>query len=209
MINTFARRISSVAFLSAVAVLAPQMLGAAADQAATAAPALTTCTVDDTHSLALFRVHHMGAGQFWGRFNDVSGNFTFESGKAEGMKFDITIKTESVDTGVEGLNKHLRSPDFFGAKDFPTMTFKSTGAKKTGEKTFDVTGDLTMHGVTKSITAMVEITGQSGMMGQRGGAEATFTVKRSEFGMTYGVEKGVIGDMVKVVVGLEGIVPTK
>ena len=89
------------------------------------------------------------------------------------------------------------------------MSFKSTGAKKAGNGMFEVMGDLTMHGVTKPITAMVEITGQSGMMGQRGGAEATFTVKRSEFGMTYGVEKGVIGDMVKVVVGLEGIVPTK
>jgi polyisoprenoid-binding protein YceI len=205
MINNFARRISSVAFLSAVAVLAPQMLGAAADQAATAAPALTVCTVDDTHSLALFRVHHMGAGQFWGRFNDVSGNFTFESGKAEGMKFDITIKTESVDTGVEGLNKHLRSPDFFGAKDFPTMTFKSTGAKKTGEKTFDVTGDLTMHGVTKSIVAAVEFTGMANMgKGTSAGFEAIFTVKRSDFGMKYGVEKGAIGDDVKVVVALEG-----
>ena len=205
MINTFARRISSVAFLSAVAVLAPQMLGAAAGQAATAAPALTVCTVDDTHSLALFRVHHMGAGQFWGRFNDVSGNFTFESGKAEGMKFDITIKTESVDTGVEGLNKHLRSPDFFGAKDFPTMTFKSTGAKKTGEKTFDVTGDLTMHGVTKSIVAAVEFTGMANMgKGTSAGFEAIFTVKRSDFGMKYGVEKGAIGDDVKVVVALEG-----
>ena len=205
MINTFARRISSVAFLSAVAVLAPQMLGAAADQAATAAPALTVCTVDDTHSLALFRVHHNGAGQFWGRFNDVTGNFTFESGKAEGMKFDITIKTESVDTGVEGLNKHLRSPDFFGAKDFPTMTFKSTGAKKTGEKTFDVTGDLTMHGVTKSIVAAVEFTGMANMgKATSAGFEATFTVKRSDFGMKYGVEKGAIGDDVKVVVALEG-----
>jgi len=62
-----------------------------------------------------------------------------------------------------------------------------------------------MHGVTKPITAMVELTGESSMMGSRGGAEATFTIKRSEWGMTYGVEKGMIGDSVRVVVGLEGV----
>jgi len=62
-----------------------------------------------------------------------------------------------------------------------------------------------MHGVTKPITAMVEVTGVSEMMGGRAGAEATFTVKRSDFGMSYGVEKGVLGDMVKVVVNLEGV----
>jgi polyisoprenoid-binding protein YceI len=89
------------------------------------------------------------------------------------------------------------------------MSFKSTSAKKGANGMFEVAGDLTMHGVTKPITAMVEITGMSSMMGERGGAEATFTVKRSEFGMTYGVEKGVIGDMVKVVVGLEGVAPKK
>ena len=163
------------------------------------------CTVDDTHSLALFRIHHMGAGQFWGRFNDVSGNFAFEPGKAEGMKFDITIKTESVDTGVAPLDKHLRSPDFFGAKDFPTMAFKSTGAKKTGDGTFDVSGDLTLHGVTKPVVAKLEFTGMADMgKGATAGFEATFTVKRSDFGMKYGVDKGAIGDDVKVVVALEG-----
>ncbi|MFM7261908.1 MAG: YceI family protein, partial [bacterium] len=64
---------------------------------------------------------------------------------------------------------------------------------------------FSMHGVTKSITAMVEVTGESTMMGARGGAEAIFTVKRSDFGMNYGVEKGAVGDMVKVVVNLEGV----
>jgi polyisoprenoid-binding protein YceI len=66
-----------------------------------------------------------------------------------------------------------------------------------------------MHGVTKPVTAMVEVTGMSSMMGERGGVEAVFTVKRSDFGMNYGVEKGMLGDMVKVVVGLEGVQPKK
>jgi polyisoprenoid-binding protein YceI len=203
MINTTARRISSIALLSAAAILAPQVLGAAADQAA-AAPALTVCTVDDTHSLALFRIQHMGAGQFWGRFNDVSGNFTFEPGKAEGMKFDITIKTESVDTGVEGLNKHLRSPDFFGAKDFPTMTFKSTAFKKTADNTYDVTGDLTFKGQTKPITvSLTHIgTGPGRRGGEVAGVETTFTIKRSEWNINF--LPGALGEDVTLTVALEG-----
>ena len=162
-------------------------------------------TIDDVHSVALFRVHHLGAGQFWGRFNDVSGNFAFEQGKAEGLRFDVTIKTESVDSGNADLDQHLRSPDFFSTKDFPSMTFKSTEATKTGEGTFDVAGELTMRGVTKPVTAKVEFCGMRDMgRGPKAGFEATFTVKRSEFGVNYGVDKGAIGDDVKVIVGLEG-----
>jgi polyisoprenoid-binding protein YceI len=151
---------------------------------------------------------HAGAGQFWGRFNDISGTFTLSDDPAK-LAFMIDVAIDSVDSGNDKLDGHLKSPDFFNAKEFPKMSFKSTGAKKAANGMFEVMGELTMHGVTKPITAMVEITGQSSMMGQRGGAEATFTVKRSEFGMNYGVEKGMIGDMVKVVVGLEGVVPTK
>lgn len=177
---------------------------AAAPQAASG-PAARTFAIDDVHSMAMFRVHHLGAGQFWGRFNDVSGTFSFEPGKAEGMQFDVTIKVESVDSGNDALDKHLRSPDFFAAKDFPTMSFKSTSARKTGEGTYDVSGDLTMHGVTKPIVAKVEYCGMADMgKGPKAGFEAQFTVKRSEFGMTYGVDKGAIGDEVRIVVGLEG-----
>jgi polyisoprenoid-binding protein YceI len=199
---------------TAVLVLsAPIALGgllAAQAQPAAKAPAaapggVQVFEIDDVHSMAMFRIHHMGAGQFWGRFNDVSGNFAFEEGKSEGLRFDVTIKTESVDSGNESLDKHLRSPDFFAAKDFPAMTFKSSAARKTGDRTYDVDGELTMLGVTKPITAKVEFCGVADMgRGRKAGFEAQFTVKRSDFGMKYGVEKGAIGDEVKVVVGLEG-----
>jgi polyisoprenoid-binding protein YceI len=176
--------------------------------AAPAAGAASMFEVDDVHSTALFRVLHAGAGQFWGRFNDISGSFTLSDDPSK-MSFMIDVAIDSVDSGNEKLDGHLKSPDFFNSKEFPKMSFKSTSAKKGANGMFEVAGDLTMHGVTKPITAMVEITGMSSMMGERGGAEATFTVKRSEFGMTYGVEKGVLGDMVKVVVGLEGVAPKK
>ena len=86
------------------------------------------------------------------------------------------------------------------------MQFTSKSAKKAaGENMLQVAGDLSMHGVTKPVTAMVELTGVSDMMGGRAGIEAIFTVKRSDFGMTYGVDKGAIGDEVRVLVNLEGI----
>jgi polyisoprenoid-binding protein YceI len=196
---------STVLSLTASLALAGMLAAQEPAKPAAAMSGPQVFAIDDVHSMALFRVHHLGAGQFWGRFNEVSGNFTFEQGKAEGLKFDVTIKTESVDSGNADLDKHLRSPDFFSTKDFPAMTFKSTKATKTGESTYDVMGELTMHGVTKPVTAKVEFCGMRDMgRGPKAGFEATFTVKRSEFGVNYGVEKGAIGDDVKVIVGLEG-----
>jgi polyisoprenoid-binding protein YceI len=201
------------AALSLAAALAvPSMLGAgepaapaAQEASAPAASGPMTCTVDPVHSMALFRVHHLGAGKFWGRFNDVTGTFVFTPGSADGMKFDISIATESVDSGNDDLDKHLRSPDFFAAKDFPKMTFVSTGASKRGDGMYELKGDLTMRGTTKPVTATLEFCGMADMgRGPKAGFEATFTVKRSEFGVNYGVDKGAIGDEVKIVVGLEG-----
>ena len=192
----------SAAFAS-LALLAGSVAATADDAPKAKGP--VTCAIDDVHSMAMFRVQHMGAGAFWGRFNDVDGSFTFTPGSAEGMKFDVAIKTESVDSGNDKLNQHLRSPDFFASKDFPSMTFKSTGVKMVDATHFTVTGDLSLHGVTKPVTANVEFVGMSDKGGSaRAGFEATFTIKRSDFGMKYGVDKGAVGDEVRVVVGLEG-----
>lgn len=209
-----------LAIVSLSAVSSALMLGVAQQQEQAAPKAATPLaiattgpqvfTVDDVHSMALFRVQHLGAGQFWGRFNDIEGNFTFAAGRAEGMKFDITIKVESVDTANDDLNKHLRSPDFFSAKDFPAMTFKSTNALKVDDTTYDVTGDLTLHGVTKSVVARVEYCGMADMgRGPKAGFEAQLLIKRSDFGIKYGTDKGAIGDDVKIVVGLEGALAKK
>lgn len=191
-----------IAFAS-LALLAGSVAATADDAPKAKGP--VTCAIDDVHSMAMFRVQHMGAGAFWGRFNDVDGSFTFTPGTDEGMKFDVTIKTESVDSGNDKLNQHLRSPDFFASKDFPSMTFKSTGVKMVDATHFTVMGDLSLHGVTKPVSANVEFVGMSDRgSGARAGFEATFTIKRSDFGMKYGVDKGAVGDEVRVVVGLEG-----
>ena len=199
--------------IATVATLAASLTAATPAFQAPAAPAASaqtpsgarSFTVDAVHSKALFRVMHMGAGQFWGRFNDVSGTFSFDPSNLATAKFDITIAIESVDSGNGDLDKHLRSPDFFAAKDFPTMTFRSTaleGASATGGV---LKGDLTMKGVTKPVTAKLEFTGMSEKgRGMKSGFEAIFTIKRSDFGITYGVDKGAIGDEVRVTVALEG-----
>ena len=198
--------IASLASLVAVGVAATALNQDAKPAAAPAAATdgVTVYGVDGVHSCAMFRVQHAGAGQFWGRFNVVEGTFSMSNDPAR-MAFAIDIPVESVDTRTDKLDGHLKSPDFFNAAKFPKMSFKSTGAKKGANGMIEVMGDFTMHGVTKPVTAMVEVTGVSDMMGGRAGVEATFTVKRSEFGMTYGVEKGVLGDAVKVVVNLEGV----
>ncbi len=162
--------------------------------------------VDTVHSMSMFRVQHLGAGQFWGRFNDVKGTIEYRPDAGEkALSFDISIDTASVDSGHDGLDRHLRSPDFFNSKEFPAMTFKSVSASPAGSGMWKVEGDMTMLGVTKRIAAEVEFTGAKTMRDRRCGFEAVFTIKRSEFGMNWGVENGSLGDSVRVIVGLEGI----
>lgn len=167
------------------------------------ARAAETWKIDSVHSMALFRVQHLGAGMFWGRFDDVQGSITTNGDQ---VGFDVMIDPASVSSGNDGLNGHLMSPDFFSAKEFPQMTFKSGTSEKIGSNMWKVTGDLTMRGVTKPVTAMIEMTGRADMgKGERVGFEATFTVDRAEFGVTYGVDKGAIGKDVRVIVGLEAV----
>lgn len=175
-----------------------------APSAATAAAGATTWKIDDVHSMALFRIQHFGAGMFWGRFDNVNGSITTSGTGPDSVSFDVSIDPATVSSGNDKLNGHLMSPDFFSVKEFPTMTFKSTKAEKGSDGMWSVTGDLTMHGVTKSVTAKVECTGRAKMgPSERIGFEATFTVDRSEFGMSYGIDKGAIGKSVRVIVGME------
>ena len=176
----------------AVAVLEPLPAMPAGDYA-----------VDAVHSAAMFRVQHAQAGQFWGRFNDVNGTITFTPDKDQHFSFDINVDLESVDSGNEKLDAHLKSPDFFNAKEFGKMTFKSTEVERLGQTVWDVAGDLTMNGVTKPVVAVVRFTGTGEVMGRRAGFEAEFDLKRSDFNQMYGIEKGVLGDQVRVVVAME------
>jgi polyisoprenoid-binding protein YceI len=198
---------ASILALAACALVgfrAPVQTAATPAPAASAAEA-ATYGIDNVHSHAMFRVHHLGAGQFWGRFNDISGSMSFDAAGAP-TAFDISVAVESVDTAEPRLDNHLKSPDFFNAKEFPALTFKSTKVSRNSDGSFVAVGDFSMHGVTKEITAAIEVTGLADMgMGARAGVEAIFTVKRSDFGMKYGLDKGTLGDSVRVTVALEGV----
>ena len=158
--------------------------------------------VDPVHSSAVFRIKHANVSFFSGRFNDPDGSFVLDEADPSKSSFNIVLNVEKVDTANSKRDAHLKSPDFFNAKQYPTITFKSTSVKKGEGNMLQVTGDLSLHGVTKSITVPVEITGKGQFPPgtQRAGVEATFTVKRSEFGMS-GMQ-GALSDDVKVMVGL-------
>lgn len=161
--------------------------------------------IDTAHSMILFRAKHMGITYNYGRFNEFTGKLTIDETDISKSTIEFEVKTASVDTANEKRDQHLRSPDFFSAKQFPVITFKSTkvSMKEGKENMLEVTGDLELLGVKKSITVDVEITGKG--KGRQGesliGFESIFTIKRSEFGMTYGA--GAVSDDIRLTVTIE------
>src|SRR3954462_8331101 len=140
-----------------------------------------TYKVDPMHSSIVFKSKHLDTSYVFGRFNEFGGTVNVDTDPSK-MSFDVSAKVDSIDTGNGKRDTHLKSPDFFSAKEFPTIAFKSTSVKAAGEGKYEVTGDLTLHGVTKPVTVTLNKTGESTMMGNRVGFLSTFTVKRSDFG---------------------------
>jgi polyisoprenoid-binding protein YceI len=158
-----------------------------------------TYEVDPVHSAVLFKVQHAGAGYTWGRFTDFSGSLRLDAAAPERSRLELTVKSASVLTDDAKRDQHLRSPDFFNVRQFPVITFRSTAVRTTGPDSAVVTGELTLKGVTKSVSAEARRVGQQGDLV---GFEAAFSLKRSEFGMDWGVGKG-LGDEVWLIVSLE------
>jgi polyisoprenoid-binding protein YceI len=133
-----------------------------------------------------FQVRHLFS-QVPGKFDDFQGKIVFDEANLQNSTVEVTIKTASVDTGVDMRDKDLRSANFFDAEKFPEITFKSKSVKKTGEATAEVTGDLSMHGVTKEVVLNVELLGKgAGMEGKTvSGWEAKTNLKRSQFGLSW------------------------
>ncbi|MDP5055229.1 MAG: YceI family protein [Marinomonas hwangdonensis] len=155
--------------------------------------------VDPAHSAVTFEVGHLGVSTTPGRFNEMEGNYSYsDDGKTGEVSF--VIQSASIDTNHEARDKHLRSPDFLNVKQFPTLTFKSTSFD--GEK---LVGDLTLHGVTKSVTFDVEKIGEGTdpWGGYRSGFEASTEINRSDFGITYFIPG--VSDKTDITVYVEGI----
>lgn len=163
-------------------------------------------TFEQPHTQILFSVNHLGFSHSTGRFNDFDGHFTLDRENLANSSVDVTIKTASVDMSHEAWEAHLKNADFFNVEKFPEMTFKSTKVELTGDNTANVTGDLTLLGVTKPVVLAVthNKSGDHPMKGvYMAGFSATATVKRSEFGMNYGLPN--VGDDVQIRIEVEGI----
>jgi|ERR1700751_5276374 len=145
-----------------------------------------TYVFDKNHSTMGFQVRHLFS-KVPGKFNDFAGKIQYDDASPQNSSVEVTIKTASIDTGVEMRDKDLRSANFFDVEKFPEITFKSNSVKQTGENTADVTGDLSMHGVTKEVVLKVELLGKgAGPQGKTlSGWEAKTNVKRSDFGLTW------------------------
>jgi polyisoprenoid-binding protein YceI len=186
---------------------APQAPAAPMAPAAPLGP--NTWMVDGNHTAAQFSVKHMLVSTVRGTLGKVSGTIDWDGKTAESIKADISIDVNGVNTGVEGRDKDLRSPNFFDVAQFPTVTFKSKKVEPAGAGKFKLVGDLTMHGVTKEVALAVE--GPSPILKQpngalKVGASAALTINRHDFGLHYNrmVEAApVVGDEIQVQIDIE------
>ena len=155
----------------------------------TALPSLAeTYTIDPQHSQAGFSIRHMMLSNVRGAFSKVSGTIDYDPAKPAASKVNATIDMDSVDTHDADRDKHLKTADFFDVAKYPTMTFKSTKVVPKGKTGLTVTGDLTLHGVTKSVVLNVD--GPTAELkdpknGSKRGASATTKIHRKDFGITY------------------------
>ncbi|MCA9139622.1 MAG: YceI family protein [Planctomycetales bacterium] len=159
---------------------------------------------DHVHSSVSFKARHLDISWIHGRFNDVSGKFSIDREHPSKSTFALTIKAGSVDTGNQARDEHLRQPDYFDTKQFPTIEFKSTSVK-TVDGGYEVTGDFTMHGTTNELTITL-MGGKEHDFGKvkRVAFSTTLSLKRSEFNFDKsGI--GAIGDKVLIMIDCEGV----
>jgi polyisoprenoid-binding protein YceI len=161
--------------------------------------------IDPVHSTVLFKIRHLGVSNFWGRFNEANGTVTIDAAKPAASKIHFSIPAAKVDTNNPDRDKHLRGPDFFNADEFKTIDFDSTKVEAKGKDELEVTGDLSLHGAKKSITVHVKQIGFADIpkMGARVGFEASFQIRRSDFGMKSASDGGMLGDEVDLIVNVE------
>jgi polyisoprenoid-binding protein YceI len=167
-----------------------------------AAPA-ANYNLDTMHTAVVFKISHLGLSWTYGRFKDVAGEFSADPAEPSKASFKLTIKSDSIDTDNAKRDGHLRSPDFLNTKQFPLMSFQSTAAKAI-DNGYEVTGDFTMHGVTKPITFKL-LGGRVSEFPkgvQRTGFSTELAIRRSDYGMDRLAE--AIGDDVYISISFEG-----
>ncbi|HWI20138.1 MAG TPA: YceI family protein [Vicinamibacterales bacterium] len=178
----------------------------------TTASALTTTVrtfqIDPAHTQAEFQVRHL-LSRVRGRFTDLSGTIDFDEAAPEKSSVAFSIRTASIDTNQPDRDKHLRSDDFFAVEKYPTLTFTSTGITARSPERYDVTGNLTIRGVTKTVVLPVTYLGSAKdpWGNQKLAFETEITLDRKEYGLVWNaaLETGglLVGDDVRVTVSLQ------
>jgi polyisoprenoid-binding protein YceI len=171
-----------------------------------------TWNVDPSHSRIGFRVKHLGISTVRGEFREYAGQLTIaEDGTATASG---TIKADSIDTAQADRDTHLRAPDFFDVETYPEITYQSTSIVAIDEETYEVTGDLTMHGVTKPVKLKAEVGGvETDHYGnERVGLEAAGELSRSDYGMKFNMALGsgnlAVSDKVKLDLDISAVKQT-
>jgi polyisoprenoid-binding protein YceI len=165
----------------------------------------STWTIDPAHSSVNFTIRHMGVSNVHGSLSGIKGTVNYNEKDITKSSVENTIDAATISTGVEARDKHLKSPDFFDVEKYPTISFKTTSIKKTDGK-LQLIGDLTLHGVTKSITLDVDgpAPAQSGPNGKTiSGFSAEGTIHRSDFGIGHKFGAAMIGEDVKFSIDVE------
>jgi polyisoprenoid-binding protein YceI len=161
-------------------------------------------TYDLVHSSVSFKARHLDISWIHGRFNQVDGKFSLDRQDPSKSTFQLSIKADSVDTANQARDEHLRQPDYFDTKQFPTIEFKSTAVKAIPSG-YEVTGDFTMHGKTKSITFPLMGGKEIESRGvKRVGFSTELKLKRSDFGFDKSAI-GPIGDEAIIMIDCEGM----
>lgn len=169
--------------------------------------------IDPAHSIIGFAIRHLEINWVEGRFKDFTGTIHYDETDITKSSVEFTAKVESIDTGVEPRNKHLRTADFFEVEKYPEMTFKSTRVERKGKMGGILHGDFTLKGVTKQVALPFTITGaiKDGRGTTRFGVEAQTTINRRDYGITWGkpLDGGGIdvGNEVNIKLQLEALMP--
>jgi polyisoprenoid-binding protein YceI len=182
-----------------------QALSLALLLAAVAAAEPVVYKVDPAHSGVSFTIRHF-VSNVPGRFGDFDSTIKYDKQNPAASSVNFTVQAASIDTDNKDRDEHLRSPDFFDVQKFPTLTFASTEVKAKDANNLEVTGDLTIHGVTKRVTIPVEVLGTAkGPRGEKAGFESSFKLNRKDYGIIWNrvVEGPVLGDEVKVNISVE------
>lgn len=173
--------------------------------------AAATYDIDAAHSGVTFKVAHMAISKVSGRFDKFSGTIEYDPGDTKSWRTEAVIDVASINTNVEARDKHLRSPDFFDAEKFPTMTFRSGKVLSYKNMKGKVQGELTLHGVTKPVVLEVEGSGpvKDPWGNERVAAVARTAINRKDFGLAWNqvLETGglLVGEKVEITIEIEAI----